>query len=87
MEEKCQYAIDRDIAIVNSIRTDSLKPFKDFIKKYSEKYPKGFEIPSDEVLAISIRQMCLHCTSIDPETKGLAVDWLNARGYHLDYTK
>lgn len=82
------YAKDRDKAIVESIKADSVEPFKAFVNEYSEKgtFPKCFNLPSDEVLALAIRQMCLHCVSIDPETKGKAVDWLTSRGYHLDYT-
>ena len=85
--EIVEYAKDRDEAIVESIKADSLEPFKAFIEKYSAKYPSCFELPSDEVLSISIRQMCLHCVGIDHETKGIAVDWLTSRGYHLDFTE
>ena len=86
--EICEYAIERNKAIVESIKADSVEPFKAFVKKFNDAgfFPECFELPSDEVIAISIRQMCLHCTSIDPETKGIAVDWLTSRGYHLDYT-
>ena len=75
MDELKQYAIDRDQAVRESIKTDSVEPFKAFIKKHAEVFPKCFEVPSDKVLEISIRQMALHCTSIEPEIKGLAVDW------------
>ncbi len=82
-----QYATDRDQAIRESIRTDSVEPFKAFVKKHAEAYPKGFELPSDNVIEISIRQMALHCTNIEPEIKGLAVDWLLKNGHDLDFTK
>ena len=49
-----QYAKDRDEAIVESIRTDSVEPFKKFIEKYSIIFPDCFKAPSDEILAISI---------------------------------
>lgn len=83
-----EYAENRDKAIVESIREDSVEPFKAFINKYREKgfYPI-MDFPSDEVLSISIRQMCLHCTRIEPSIKGMAVDWLLTRGYDLDFTK
>ena len=83
-----EYADDRDAAIVECIKTDSLDAFKAFVTKYQDKrfFPACFELPSDAVLEISIRQMCLHCTRIEPEIKGLAVDWLASRGHHLDYT-
>lgn len=84
--EIIEYAKDRDEAIVESIKADSLEPFKAFIKKYFAKNPSHFELPSDEVLSITIRQICLHCVGIDHETKGKAVDWLTSRGYHLDFT-
>ena len=82
-----QYAIDRDQAVRESIRTDSVEPFKAFIRKHAEAFPPCFEIPSDKVLEISIRQMALHCTDIEPEIKGLAVDWLLKNGHDLDFTK
>lgn len=83
-----EYAKDRNAAVVESIKADSVEPFKAFIAKYQEKgvFPKCFILPKDEVLAISIRQMALRCLSIDPMTKGLAVDWLTKNGHHLDCT-
>lgn len=82
-----QYAKDRDEAIVESIRTDSVEPFKKFIEKYSVIFPDCFKAPSDEILAISIRQMAIHCTEIAPEIKGRAVNWLLERGHDLDFTR
>lgn len=89
MEELVAYAKARDIAIVESIKLDSVEPFKAFIKEFDEKgiFPECFALPNDEVLSISIRQMALHCTEIEPEIKGMAVDWLLARGHDLDFTK
>ena len=57
------------------------------IRKHAEAFPPCFEIPSDKVLEISIRQMALHCTDIEPEIKGLAVDWLLKNGHKLDFTE
>ena len=82
--ELIQYAKDRDAAIVDCIKTDTLEPFKEFVKN---NLPKGFVLPSDEALSISIRQMCLHCTNIPDEIKGKAVNWLTERGYHLDFAE
>lgn len=89
MNELVAYAKSRDAAIVKSIREDSVEPFKEFVQEQSTKgiYPKSFSLPKDEVLAISIRQMAIHCTNIAPEIKGMAVDWLLSRGYDLDFTK
>lgn len=87
MNDMIDYAIKRDEAIVECIRTDSVEPFKAFIRKHAEAFPPCFEIPSDNVLEISIRQMCLHCSGIAPEIKGLAVDWLLKNGHDLDFTK
>lgn len=83
-----QYAKDRDAAVTESIRTDSVEPFKAFIADYQDKgvFPECFVLPSDSVLEISIRQMALHCLSIDPLTKGMAVDWLTKNGHNLDCT-
>lgn len=89
MNELHEYAVARDKAIVESIRNDSVEPFKAFVREQSKKgiYPECFSLPKDEVLAISIRQMAIHCTEIAPEIKGRAVDWLLARGHHLDFTQ
>lgn len=84
-----EYATDRDKAIIASIKGDTLEPFKAFVDKYAKLgiYPACFALPADEVLEISIRQMALHATAIDYETKGRAVEWLTDRGYHLDFTE
>lgn len=89
MNDMIEYAIKRDEAIIESIRTDSVQPFRRFINEQCLKgtLPACFELPTDEVLNISIRQMCLHCTDIAPEIKGLAVDWLLKNGHDLDFTK
>ena len=84
MGEIFQYATNRDKAIAECIKVDSVIPFKAFIARNRDQFPECFELPSDEVLAVSIRQMCLHCKDIDPETKGRAVEWLVNRGFHLD---
>lgn len=88
MKEVCEYAKGRDEAIVESIRTDSVEPFKKFVESWKDKglFPDCFVLPKDEVLAISIRQMAIHCTDIAPEIKGQAVNWLLSRGHHLDFT-
>ena len=89
MNDMIDYAIKRDEAIIESIRTDSVQPFRRFINEQCLKgtLPACFELPTDEVLNISIRQMCLHCKNIAPEIKGLAVDWLLKNGHDLDFTK
>ena len=79
-----EYVKDRDQAVTESIRTDSVEPFKAFIRKHSNAFPKCFEVPSDGILEISIRQMAIHCTDIEPEIKGKAVEWLVSRGCKLD---
>lgn len=88
MKECFDYAKGRDEAIVESIRTDSVKPFKKFVEGWKDKglFPECFVLPKDEVLAISIRQMAIHCTDIAPEIKGQAVNWLLSRGHRLDFT-
>ena len=86
MDEVRQYAPDRDDAVVACIDGDTLEPFKAFVAKYAAKgfFPDCFELPSDEVLEISIRQMCLHCTNIPHDIKGKAVDWLTSHNHKLD---
>lgn len=89
MNEIIEYAEARDKAIVESIKTDSVQPFRRFINEQGLKgiLPPCFTLPSDKVLEISIRQMAIHCTNIEPEIKGKAVDWLLSHGHDLDYTK
>lgn len=86
MSKISDYAIERDEAIVSCIENDSVVPFKTFVERWEKKgvFPLCFALPSDEVLAISIRQMCLHCTTIEPVIKGKAVEWLTENGHHLD---
>ena len=81
-----EYLNDRNDAITECIDTDSLDAFKAFVSKWVDRgvYPKCFILPSDEVLNISIRQMCLHVKGIEPETKGKAVEWLTSHNCHLD---
>lgn len=81
-----EYSEGRDKAIIDCIKTDSVEPFKAFIDSWKDKgvFPECFALPSDEVLAISIRKMCLHCTNIAPEIKGQAVNWLLDRNYDLE---
>lgn len=57
-----------------------MKKFKRFIKKWH--HPKI--IPSDEVLKITMRKMCLECTRIPAENKIQACEWLIAHGYLTD---
>lgn len=89
MNKLTEYAEARDKAIVESIKTDSVQPFRRFIDEQSLKglLPPCFALPSDKVLEISIRQMAIHCTDIEPEIKGKAVDWLLSHGHDLDFTK
>lgn len=89
MNELTEYVEARDKAIVESIKTDSVQPFLKFIDEQCLKgiIPSCFALPSHKVLEISIRQMCLHCTNIEPEIKGKAVDWLLSHGHDLDFTK
>ncbi len=86
MSKISDYAIERDEAIVSCIENNSVVPFKTFVERWEKKgvFPLCFALPSDEVLAISIRQMCLHCNSIDPIYKGMAVEWLTENGHNLD---
>ena len=71
-----EFAKDRDTAIMEF----DLKKFKRFIKKWL--HPKT--LPSDEVLKITMRKMCLECTRIPAENKIQACEWLIAHGYLTD---
>ena len=62
-----------------------LKKFKRFIKKWhfpEWHFPESF--PSDEVLKITMRKMCLECTRIPTENKIQACEWLITHGYLTD---
>lgn len=78
------YEQGRDKAIVQCIKEDSVEPFKKFIADHEKTFSGFISLPSDEVLAISIRKMCLHCMGIEPEIKGMAVDWLLKNNHKLD---
>lgn len=80
------YVEERDKAITESIKADSVEPFKEFIRKNAlmENIPDCYKLPPDEVLAISIRKAALHSNGVEPLYKGLAVNWLLERGYDLD---
>ena len=86
-DNKNQYAIDRDKAIEESLLTNSVEPFKDFLNIYKSAglLPECFESIPDNVLEITIRKMSLHCNDIPTELKGQAVEWLLNRGYDLDF--
>jgi len=71
-----EFVKDRDTAIMEF----DLKKFKRFIKKWH--HPKIN--PSDEVLKIAMRTMCLECTRIPAENKIQACEWLIAHGYLTD---
>jgi len=88
MKECFDYAKGRDEAIIECIRTDSVQPFRDFIYGWRDSghFPPSFTLPEDETLAISVRQLALHCINIAPEIKGQAVEWLLSRGHSLDIT-
>ena len=77
------YVSDRDEATIKSVETDSLEPFKAFIEKYKllGAYPTCFELPSDDVLEISVRKMVIHETRAPQDVKDKATEWLLSRGY------
>ena len=71
-----EFVKDRDTAIMGF----DLKKFKRFIKKWQ--FPVS--TPSDEVLEITMRKMCLECTRIPTENKIQACEWLISHGYLTD---
>lgn len=78
------YVKERDEAITESIKEDSLEPFKAFLIKFSVNIPNCYTMPPDKVLEISIRKVAIHSNGVEPLYKGLAVNWLLERGYDLD---
>lgn len=78
------YVKERDEALTESIKKDSVEPFKAFLIKNSVNIPNCYTMPPDIVLEISIRKVAIHCKNVEPLYKGLAVNWLLERGYDLD---
>ena len=68
-----QYINARDEAV----KSMDVNKFKDFIKNHSMRS----NIPSDEVLEITMRKMAVHITSLDIDTRVDAFRWLLERGY------
>ncbi|MBO4705208.1 MAG: hypothetical protein J5647_05670 [Spirochaetaceae bacterium] len=68
-----QYLNARDEAV----KSMDVNKFKDFIKNHSMRE----NIPSDEVLEITMRKMAVHITSLDIDTRVDAFRWLLERGY------
>ena len=71
-----EFVKDRDTAIMEF----DLKNFKRFLKKWHN----FRSLPSDKVLEISMRTMCLECTQIPAENKIQACEWLISHGYLTD---
>ena len=71
-----EFVKDRDTAIMKF----DLKKFKRFIIKWHH----SRSLPSDEVLEITMRKMCLECTQIPTENKIQACEWLISHGYLTD---
>ena len=80
------YALERDLAIIAVIESESLEAFKAFVNKWQKIgfYPRCFRLPADEVLEIACRKMALHATRIPESTKTKAASWLISRGYDLE---
>lgn len=80
------YADERDRATVAVVEGESIEVFKAFVYKWRDVgfMPPCFDLPSDEVLEISIRKMAIHETRIPESTRQKAADWLLSRGYDLE---
>lgn len=72
------YVKERDEALTESIKKDSVEPFKAFLIK------NNVNIPNDKFLPIFVRKAAIHSQNVEPLYKGLAVNWLLDRGYDLD---
>lgn len=80
------YADARDRAIIDSLKADSVEPFRAFIEAQRQLgvLPPCFTDVSDKVLEISIRKMSLYCINVPAQLKGESVEWLTSRGYDLE---
>lgn len=79
------YAEARDKAIIESLKADSVEPFRAFIQAQRELgiLPPCFTEVNDKVLEISIRKMSLYAINVPDELKERSVAWLLSRGYDL----
>lgn len=79
------YAEARDRAIIDSLKADSVEPFRAFIEAQRQLgiLPPCFTDVSDKVLEISIRKMSLYCINVPQDLKERSVAWLLSRGYDL----
>lgn len=74
-KKKLKKWLDERDAAVSSM---DLEKFKKWAKNNYWK-----EMPSDEVLEITMRKMAVHITSIDVETRVYAFRWLIERGHDI----
>lgn len=81
-----EYIADRDEATITVVEQDDLEVFKAFVQKWQEIgiYPDCFELPSDNILAVCVRQMAVHETNIPEGTRKKAKVWLLEKGYSVN---
>lgn len=71
---------ERDAAI----KTQDIVQLKMFYYKWKARGIYQLELPSDEVIEISLRKMLYHIKSSTDEEKEAAKKWLEERGYTID---
>ena len=71
------YVNERD----NAVRDLDLKKFKEFVKRYTAYAPACYEMPSDQVLEITMHKIAVHSEGLTPDTRAAAFKWLIERGY------
>ena len=76
-----QWLKERDAAV----QSFDVETFKKFYKKWTEKgYYENNNLPSDEVIEISMRKMTCALLHPDPEKLEQAKAWLKEKGYSED---
>ena len=67
-----------------AVRTQDIEKFKAFYKKWTDRGFYRGGLPSDEVIAISLRKMLYHLGNATEEEKAYAEKWLKEHGSSTD---
>ena len=74
---------ERDAAIVKSVNSGNVEPFKKFYKKWMNLGVYNLPLPNDKIVKISIYKMAIECFGVDMDTKLIAEQWLKINGFSV----
>lgn len=66
------------------VQTFDIDKFKEFYAKWKARGFYDIDLPSDEIVEISLRKMAYHSTKIPENVRKKAEKWLLDRGYTTD---